>query len=669
MKSTDKQIKSNWTKIIIGLVILFICLAGGYFYVIQNAHNRVAAFLQKSGFTYETLSTKWNGNFSATQVKINLDNNSLVEIENVDGKLAWFGDQNANMKWNNLHHQFMLFDITIPTVYINNAHFKLENNNKFSFDKMDIESIRIPKSVVSTKLNGTTQNVTYNEIILSKINNENVANISIDHAGYNIFYEDKLKQQTGFNSITATNGPSTIENLNINQLTKYYTTTSDATDDTNPYRKIYDRWNINNIKFDLNFTDNTTTTINIGEYLSLNATARIPSANLLDLNMRISKMLDIDHSASPESIKTNLMELRNSGLAYLANLSSIGSFDLSFKNVNINTQKNNIDIGQFQLAYQNGKFNYGMSNVVANIDRDVVSFHKIMLSDFKFPKLMSTIRNGLDLFMQNTITDRDKLKFYNDMSFAFVPHFQHFELNGFDLKEYDHKEKDLSPKTSIKSIIIDADFTKGAIPTSISATITDCQCPIVNKKQRLNIIFPTYDEILDSLGYSSMNFDATINAAWSADTQELKINEISYNAKDMGNFKISGDLKNVNEALFSDDLIMMGASAAGINIQSLNIEMNIDDIVKHISAVKTEFLAMRHQFAMQVRLMSAIYLDASISEQIGVSLEKFIENGGTISVQAKAKTDKGIGLLDFIIAQSNPLFLLNKIDLSAQIKQ
>jgi len=55
--------------------------------------------------------------------------------------------------------------------------------------------------------------------------------------------------------------------------------------------------------------------------------------------------------------------------------------------------------------------------------------------------------------------------------------------------------------------------------------------------------------------------------------------------------------------------------------------------------------------------------------KVGRAIQNYIENGGTLNIHQKAKSADGIGIMDIVIARDDPLSLLNKIDITADVQQ
>lgn len=668
--------KSILPKIIIGLVILAIVCGGVFFYLNQSAQKRVVKFLHRNGVSYASLDVDWKGRFVAHDIKTKVFNGIDTTISTISGDVASSGLKSRKLVLKDISYQLETTKVLIPLVTLEGYSVKPQASGSgsksgatnadslFDISDIDIKKATIPSVTMEQDSNGIKQKVLYKAITYDDVKQGVVKTSTIESSALDSQYSEENAKRDGIRSISVKAGKTVNADISLPNLVNYYTKQSTALDETNPYKSIVGPWSADNIAFTIENVEDPTINGTIDQITGTTFTTRLLPFSLLTFSNELDA-LDTDVNSDP----AKQAALGDKGLQLLA---AVGAADIQFHGLKIADKEIAMSTDSLALSYGENGFNTSMSGLLIATEDAHIKLQEFAVNDMRFPEAMDALKKLNALSIDPTSSDKARNKAISDVSgLAFVPRFKNIHLKGLDIDVKTQEDSTTSGKMKLDSLDVDADYALAAIPTSLRIVMNGMQTPASDIDDSLLFSLPgAGPEIWKSLGYDVINTDMTFDAAWNKDSQQLDIKELSYKLQDMGSVVFKGTLSNASEALFSENSMTMAAAAIGLRAQNIDMSVNVDGILNRYAkqqdeTAQADFAEQRRQAAMQARMAIALFLGAERSQQIGEGLQSFIENGGTLNVHAKAKSENGLSLLDIVMAESNPLLLLEKIDLSA----
>ncbi|MGO4174427.1 hypothetical protein [Bosea sp. TAF32] len=202
------------------------------------------------------------------------------------------------------------------------------------------------------------------------------------------------------------------------------------------------------------------------------------------------------------------------------------------------------------------------------------------------------------------------------------------------------------------------------IPTSLALTIDKLVTPIVDTAGN-----PAAKDMI-AMGIRSLDLSAKLDLAWEAAKNELAIRRLSLGSAGLVQLDASGTLGNVTKDLFSSDLALAQVSALGATARNLQVKLQNFGLVEKMieneaRKSKRKVEEVRQQYAMVASLgLAAILGPSDAAKTLTAAVSRFVAKPGTLSVQASAKSQTGLGLAD-VITMTEPTEIFDKIDLKA----
>ena len=670
--------KMPWKKIITGLVIIALICGGFVFYLARSAQKHVENFLKANGVSVGSLDVNWRRHFTAHNAKVKLSSEESLNIETIKGEVNFSGKTSKNLKLENLSYQFGKTEVSVPSMSVQN--FALNdktgaNNGNVFFDVTNIavKKIVAPSMTVTRKTGNGGESMTYNNVVFNDFDKGIVKKLTSDGLSGEIRLADERNASTIDRIISTKTGKAEIENFNIGYLVRYYSEPFSAGETENPFKDITGNWSVEKLSIDdvidKENAGNTTLEKISGTKFSVR-----------QLPFSISEMVkQLNNADGDNSIdKSDEAKLLTEKLAIIP---SIGFADMHLTGLAIKHPDNSTNVQDSSFIYNNGKFDIALKGI-KNIDRDnnTTTIDDFSISQLRFPHI-NALLTKLDKLDKGDFDSISRVftAFLQSENLPLMPQFDTIHLSGFSLLPPPSENgADNSPVT-INSLNVKANFSLGAIPTSLkielkgvegSATDWDKEFPILTE---LGFSEVTNGGLLNQLGYKTISEDFIFDGSWNADNETLDIKELTMNYPDMGRWSLKGSFINVDPAFFSDNVMTIAAAGLVIHAKSMDLTVNADNFLdrfaKFYNANTDEnFASKRKEAAVKARLAIALFLGAENSQKFGEALQNFIESGGTLNIHAKARSKQGIGLADFLAARLAPLSLFDKIDLSADIQ-
>jgi hypothetical protein len=213
-----------------------------------------------------------------------------------------------------------------------------------------------------------------------------------------------------------------------------------------------------------------------------------------------------------------------------------------------------------------------------------------------------------------------------------------------------------------------SDYLNG-IPTSVSTTASNIVADIPADSAD-----PQLAQLL-ALGVTSIDLGFALKAAWNEAEDKIDLTEFSVSGADLATVKLAGTFANATEDLFGIDNDAALAAAMGVVISNLNLDVTdqgLSDII--LASVATEqgsdAATMRPVFAgLAEGTVVGILAGAAEAQKVGAAINSFVSGKAkNLSIDMVAKEQPGLGIDDFMAAETDPSVLIGKVTINATAK-
>lgn len=649
--------KSIWTKSIIAVVVLAIIAGGAAFYFIQSAERHVKKFLALNHVSYDSLVVDRHRNFVALNAKIKVTENDAINIQAIKGDLSLLGEKSKNITLENVHFVGNGNDISIPSIQIHDYAAKkavsskdtpyLIGNAVASIGRIEIPTINIGSKAGDYQNNDILHNVVYEDI-----KNAIVSKVTIDDATFST-----TTNNDDYDPLYIKTGKWSLQNVNIDNIAKIYARNPAKTDENSQSLKLYDAWSVNDILITPSDNDTSSEKVSIkkmsGDKISMKFLP-LPLRNFTDMLHR-----DYDKETTMDAFSSFV---RENGAAFK---SSSDDLSINMEGIVVEDEVEDIKarINNITLSYEGDFVNQSTTDFTFESDDKVLELKHFSISGFNYQKFNHALEQKWARIMSDEMPTEDID--YGDP----IPQFKTIHLDGLKAKSLDGKDMWFA----IDNMDVNADYASGIMPKNLHVDMKGFTVPTDDKTKNAKFDITSRDFPLKELGYQVLKSNLTYDSVWNSDDQSLKIN-LAYSIDDIGKFSFQSTLLNVNETIFSaNKLRLVAASLISVGIKSLDTSINIDDYLtkyaKYEEANGNDFAEERRKAAKQISLLVTFLSDNEKLAKVGGAIQNYIENGGTLNIHQKAKSADGIGIMDIVIARDDPLSLLNKIDITADVQQ
>lgn len=177
---------------------------------------------------------------------------------------------------------------------------------------------------------------------------------------------------------------------------------------------------------------------------------------------------------------------------------------------------------------------------------------------------------------------------------------------------------------------------------------------------------------LADLGVTSLDLGFALDAAWNAQDETIALNKLAVTGANLATVDLSGSLGQVAAALFSTNEDEALATAMGIVIKTL--KLNVEDaglsdlILARASADQgMDAKSMRQMFSGLAQGTIISYLAGTAEAQhVGQAVSDFIAGTAkSLQISLTAKQEPGLGMVDFMAASDDPTLLIGKVSIDA----
>lgn len=653
--------KSIWIKFIIAVVVLAIIAGGAAFYFIQSAERHVEKFLALNHVSYDSLVVDRHRNFVVLNAKIQVTENDAIDIQSIKGDLSLLGEKSKNITLENVHFVGNGNDISIPSIQIHDYVAKKTASNKdtpylignavASISRIEIPTINIDNKSGDDKTGDYKNSYILHNVVYEDIKNAIIGKATINDATFS------TNKDNNDDRVSIKTGKWSLQNVNIDNIAKIYARNPAKTDENSQSLKLYDAWSVNDILM------TQTESVYLSEKVSIKKISG-DKISMKFLPLPLRSFMDELHRGDGEEPMTDalLSFVTENGAAFK---SSSDDLSINMDGIVIEDQigDSKVRVKNITLSYEGDILNQSITDLSFEIGNKFGELKHFSISGLNYPKFANALDQRWDRIVSGEISTEDID--YGDP----IPQFKAMHLNGFEINTYD--DEDLW--FSLDNMDVNADFASGIMPKNLHIDMKGLTIPTDDTSPNSPFGKKSRDFPLRKLGYLVLKSNLKYDSSWNSDDKSLKI-DLAYSIDDMGRFSCQSTLLNVNETIFSaNKMKLIAASLINVGIKSLDTSINVDDYLKkyekYEAANGRNFKEERQEAATKASLLMVFLAGDAKLAKVGGVIQNYIENGGTLNIHQKAKSADGIGFMDFAIARDDPLSLLNKIDITADVQQ
>lgn len=252
---------------------------------------------------------------------------------------------------------------------------------------------------------------------------------------------------------------------------------------------------------------------------------------------------------------------------------------------------------------------------------------------------------------------------------ALIPAFAGFSFSDVSVDVPDPEADGERIKASIGAFDLSLGSYLNGIPTDVLTTASNILVDLPADSDDEQV-----QQLID-LGVTSIDAGFTIDASWNEADNTIAIDDISVTGANLATIKLAGTIANATEALFGIDEEDAMAAAMGVAISQLKLDITdaglSDIILARVSADQgSDPATMRPVFAgLAEGTIVGMLAGAAEAQKVGAALNTFISGKAKyLTIEMTAKQPPGLGLMDFMAAESDPTSLIGKVTIDASAK-
>lgn len=250
-----------------------------------------------------------------------------------------------------------------------------------------------------------------------------------------------------------------------------------------------------------------------------------------------------------------------------------------------------------------------------------------------------------------------------------IPAMEGFSLAGLDIDIPDPEAPDTRIQAKVGAFDLSLASYLNGIPTDLDISADNIEAEIPEGSGDESF------EQLRALGITSVDAGFRLAAAWDASTETIVVEEASITGVDLATVVIAGLVTNATEDLFALDTDAAMAAGMGLAVKSLDLtvtDAGLSDIILAVAAAEqgADPASLRPVFAgLAQGTVISMMAGAADAAKLGEAINAFVSgNAKTLNIGIEAKTDPGLGMMDFMEAEQDPTTLLGKVNISAEAK-
>lgn len=296
---------------------------------------------------------------------------------------------------------------------------------------------------------------------------------------------------------------------------------------------------------------------------------------------------------------------------------------------------------------------------IAVEDDGVVGFDNLTIKPADLTGMISTLQSAPD--------DVDEA-WLEANARGLIPAMQGLSFTGLAIDIPDPDVEDARIKADIGGFDLSLGNYFQGIPTDLDISATNIRATLPEDGDE------SFEQ-LRALGVTEINAGFRLSAIWDEETSTIDIREASVNDVNLASVSLAGTIANATADLFSLDEHATLRASMEMAVKALNlnvIDRGLSDII--IAQVAAEQgadpAAMRPIFAgLAQGTVIGMLAGAADAAKMGEAVNAFVAGKAKIlEIGITAKTDPGLGMMDFMEAEENPASLLEKVNITAVSK-
>lgn len=252
---------------------------------------------------------------------------------------------------------------------------------------------------------------------------------------------------------------------------------------------------------------------------------------------------------------------------------------------------------------------------------------------------------------------------------ALIPSFEGFSFSDVAVDVPDPEADGERIQASISAFDLTLGEYRNGIPTDLLTTASNIvvQFPEDSDDEQVQQLL--------AIGVTNIDAGFTIDASWNEAENAIAIDDISITAANLATVKLAGTIANATQALFAVDENEALMAAMGVAISKLKLDvtdMGLSDIIlARVAADQgSDPATMRPVFAgLAQGTIVGMLAGAAEAQKVGDAVSAFISGSAKyLTIEMAAKEAPGLGLMDFMAAESDPTVLIGKVTIDASAK-
>ena len=252
---------------------------------------------------------------------------------------------------------------------------------------------------------------------------------------------------------------------------------------------------------------------------------------------------------------------------------------------------------------------------------------------------------------------------------ALIPAMEGFGFSGLDIDIPDPDAPDSRIQAKVGSFDLSlADYLNG-IPTNLDMSAANIEARIPENSGDDSL------EQLRALGITDIDAGFRVAAAWDEATSSIDLEEVSISGVDLASVVLAGKIANAGADLFALDPDVAMAAGMALAVKSLDLtvtDAGLFDIILAVAAADqgADPETLRPVFAgLAQGTVISMMAGAADAAKLGEAINSFVSGKAkTLVIGIEAKTDPGLGMMDFMAAEEDPTSLIGKVNISAEAK-
>lgn len=669
----------------LGAIVVIASVTGSAVYGKKILEQEILKQLEQRGAKAESVEVDYLGRLHLRDVTLPLKDGYNIHLDSVDGRpKILFID--GYIDANNIVADLGAIKVTAPQILIQNANLDPStlrsvfggSKNKPTTERIEQLSagrIAIPEMNFELDTNVVSQFISYKNLELNNLHNGIVQNISVSGANVSSQTIAPTASTEIINTVKATFGEMNIEKLNLAFLARL--ASEKPSNKNSTPQLVHGPITIKNGTVESELAGVSQADFSFEEISSNGVTAHLLETPIVELANELKKVHDVQNLTPTEQVAlakklillsdivdsgdykikgVTLENLPNTNIDNI-NMNEIG-FKLADRKLDVHIDKlsaqkgdnEKIELGAFEINEFSWQPTLQAFEGLASLNSDQE------IKDFPFYTLLPDFGwwrwKDLNIDIAAPVTDKNKADTTNsnDSNIALFQKKSDEERIKFKLKEYELR----------------ASKPVNGIPSSFRTAMTGLTIKIPE-----NINETVYQQI-HNLGYDIVTISSTTDIEWDQDNQTLIVHDISFNGDDMGRFSMSGLIGGFKKDFFSANKVLAQVALLGLTARELNLNLTDSGFINRVVEIQAKDqnmapAALRSLIASTVKNSLQIsFGDQPKMQPVITAFANFLNKPSNFSVEVKSKSEKGLGLFDFMAAYQDPTTLIEKVDITVK---